>query len=160
MARRHQPRDEKHPFESPTTPGEYVAFRNLIIELVCTNVNPKIGPRFWEDPKYWAPKYKREVRGVANLGKQIDTTDPIVQRALIDTIVKYRIKALVAKKTVEKVIKLTNRRIKEITTRREASSSRPAATQVDVPKNSTFVDTGEDSILAKIKRIENGSKKG
>ncbi len=49
MSIKRQPKSDKHPYASPTTPGLHIAFRDFIIELVCLNVNPKIGPRFWSD---------------------------------------------------------------------------------------------------------------
>ena len=105
MAIRHQPKSRKHPYASPTTPGLHVAFRDYIIELVCLNVNPKIGPRFWSDPGYWAPKYKREIRGMSNLGKELNLADTLTQTALVQIIKEYRIKALLAKKTKDSVIR-------------------------------------------------------
>lgn len=151
-----QLKDDKHPYASPTTPGLYVTFRNRIIEMVCLNVNPKIGPRFWSDPKYWGPKYRREIRGVSNLGKELDFTDVLTQTALIKIIAKYNIKALVAKKTVARVVKLTRQYRKELLGQRESLAKKEQPIAIDSKKNSTFVDTGEKSVLAKIRDVENG----
>lgn len=159
MGIRHQPQSEKHPYESPTTPGLYVSFRDLIIELVCINVNPKIGPRFWQDKKYWAPKYSREIRGVSNLGKELDISESLTQRALIDVITKNRIKALVAKKTIYKVVRLTKSLIQKMKQDRDVLVKKPSVLPVDAIKNSTFVNTGEDSPLAKLRKVEDGKEK-
>lgn len=156
MAIRHQPKSEKHPFASPTTPGLYVALRDFIIELVCLNVNPKIGQRFWSDPKYWGPKYRREIRGVSNLGKKLDLTDKIIQTALVQIIREYNIKALVAKKTVDRVVKLTNRRVEELRLRRETLVQKVQPIEIDSRKNSTFIDTKEKGVLSKVREVENG----
>lgn len=156
MAIRHQPQDEKHQYASPTTPGLYVTFRDYIIELVCLNVDSKLGPRFWSEQGYWAPKYRREIRGVSNLGKLLDFTKMLTQTALVQIIKEYRIKALVAKKTVEKINKLTCRRIKDITAQRAVLSDKSPIVVIDSKKNSTFIDTGEKSTLAKIREAENG----
>ena len=156
MATKHQPQSEKHPYASPTTPGLYIALRDYIIELVCLNTNSKIGPRFWSDQSYWAPKYRREVRGVANLGKELDLTDTLTQTALIQIIREYRIKALVAKKTKDKVVRYTRRRIEQLTEQRKSLAAKQPQAPIDFKKNATFVDTGEKTTLAKIREAENG----
>lgn len=156
MAIKHQPQSEKHPYASPTTPGLYVALRDYIIELVCLNTNPKIGPRFWSDQGYWAPKYRREVRGVANLGAELDLTDTLTQTALVQIIKEYRIKALVAKKTKDRVVRLTRRRKQQLAEQRASLAKTQPTTPIDMKKNSTFVDTGAKSTLAKIREAENG----
>jgi len=156
MAIRHQPQSDKHPYASPTTPGLYVAFRDYIIELVCCNLDPKIGPRFWSDTKYWAPKYKREIRGISNIGKELDLTDTLTQTALTQIIDEYKIKALVAKTTVTKVVRLTRRRIADLKTHRAALSQKQQPPTIDSRKNSTFVDMGIQSKLSKVRKTENG----
>lgn len=156
MAIRHQPQSEKHPYPSPTTPGLYVAFRDYVIELVCLNTNPKIGPRFWSDKGYWAPKYKREIRGVSNLSKELDFDNILTQTAIIQIIKEYRVKALIAKKTKDKVVRLVRRHIDDLEKQRTSLKNKPQHLPIDIKKNSTFIDTGTKSILAKIKEAENG----
>jgi len=156
MAIRNQPKDDKHPYASPTTPGLYVTFRNYVIELVCLNTNPKIGPRFWSNQGYWAPKYKREIRGVSNLSKSLDFTDTLIQTALIQIIKEYRIKALVATKTVNRIVKLTNRRVEHLNEQRIMLAQKPQPAKIDTQKNSTFIDTGGKNTLAKLREAENG----
>jgi hypothetical protein len=156
MAIRHQPKSEKHPYLSPTTPGLYVTFRDYIIELVCMNVNPKIGPRFWSDKKYWGPKYGREIRGVTNLGKELNLSDALLRRALVEIIRERNIKALVAKKTIATIVRWTNNRVESLTAQRLELSKRQQHTEIDNKKNATFVDTGRKTALAKIRDEENG----
>jgi len=156
MAARHQPQSEKHPYASPTTPGLYVTFRDYIIELVCLNTNPKIGPRFWSDQGYWAPKYRREIRGVANLGKELDLSDTLTQTALVQVIKEYRVKALVAKKTKDKVVRWTRGRLASLKEHRASLATKQPQAPIDPKKNATFVDTGEKTRLAKVREAENG----
>lgn len=156
MTIRHQPKSEKHPFLSPTTPGLYIDFRNYVIEHVCSALDPKLGPRFWQDKQYWGPKYGREVRGVSNLGKELDLKDKVTQTALIEIIKERQVKALVAKKTVVQVVKWTKQRIESIRKQREVISQKQPQEEIDPQKNSTFVDTGPKSPLAKIREVENG----
>lgn len=156
MGIKHQLQDEKHPYASPSTPGLYVTFRNYIIELVCLNINPKIGPRFWSDPKYWGSKYKREVRGISNLGKELDLSDVLTQTALVQIIKEHSIKALVAKKTIIKIVRLTHHRVAQLKNKREILIAKESQPIIDEKKNATFVDTGEKSTLTKIKELENG----
>lgn len=154
MAIRHQQKNEKHPFESPTTPGLFVTMRNYVIELVCLNVNNKIGPRFWFDPKYWGLKYKREIRGIANLGKELDLTNILTQIALIQIIKEFNIKALIAKKTTARVVKLTNQRIIQLKEQRKLLAEKQQQKLINEKKNSIFIDTGNKTILAKIRESE------
>lgn len=154
MAIKHQPQSDKHPYASPTTPGLYIALRDYIIELVCLNVNQKIGPRFWSDKSYWNSKYKREVKGIANLGKELDLTDTLTQTALVQIIKEYHIKALIAKKTVVRVIKLTNNRITQLKSQRESLAEKQHPIEIDSKKNATFVDLGSKTPLARAKEIE------
>lgn len=156
MAARHQPKSDKHPYASPTTPGLYIALRHYLIELVCLNTNQKIGPRFWSDPKYWGPKYRREMRGVANLGKELDLTDTLTQTAVIQIIKGYNIKALVAKKTLNRVVKLTRQRTKDLAEQRQSLARKEQPIEIDSKRNATFVDTGEKNTLTKIRQAENG----
>lgn len=156
MSIKHQPKSDKHPYASPTTPGLYVAFRDFIIELVCLNVNPKIGPRFWSDRKYWGPKYGREIRGMFNLSGELDLENTLVQVALIKVIKTNYIKALVSKKTVVRVVRLTHKCHRELLDQRESLSKKKQPAIIDSKKNATFVDTGKRNVLAKIRDAENG----
>ena len=156
MSIKHQPKSDKHPYASPTTPGLYIAFRDFIIELVCLNLNPKIGPRFWSDKKYWGPKYGREIRGMSNLGRELDLGDTLVQVALIKAIKDNYIKSLSYKKTIAKVVRLTHNCHQKLINQRESLSKKKQPATIDSKKNATFVDTGRKNVLAKIRDAENG----
>jgi len=156
MSIKHQPKSDKHPYASPTTPGLYIAFRDFIIELVCLNVNQKIGPRFWSDKKYWGPKYGREIRGLSNLGRELDLGNTLVRIALIKVIKTNYIKALISKKTVARVVRLTHKCHQELISQRESLSKKKQPATIDSKKNATFVDTGRKNVLAKIRDAENG----
>ena len=156
MSIKHQPKSDKHPYASPTTPGLDVTFRDFIIEMVCLNVNPKIGPRFWSDKKYWGPKYGREIRGMSNLGRDLDLGDTLVQVALIKVIKTNYIKALISKKTVARVVRMTHKCQQELLKQRESFSKKKQTTTIDSKTNATFVDTGRKNVLAKIRDAENG----
>jgi len=156
MAIRNQPKSDKHPYASPTTPGLFVAFRDYVIELVCLNHNPKLGPRFWSDKGYWAKKYGREIRGVSNIGKQLDIEDTLTQTAVVETIKERRIKSLSATKTVAMVVRVTKQKMQQITETRQNLAQKAPIKPVDSKKNSTFVDTGTRNRLSKIRNAENG----
>jgi len=156
MAIRHQPKDEKHPYASPTTPGLYITFRAYIIELICSNVNKKIGPRFWSDPKYWGPKFRREVKGVDNVLKQLEDVTAITETAFVQIIREHNIKSLTYKSTVRRVVSNIRKRETELELQRTKLIAKPPQQKIDVVKNSTFVDTGEKGVLAKIREVENG----
>lgn len=154
MAIRHQKQSDKYPYASPTTPGLYITFRSYIIELICLNVNNKIGPRFWSDPKYWGPKFRREVKGVDNVLKSIGE-EAIIQTAFVEIIKQHNIKSLLYKTTAQKVIKSVIIRKADLIQQRNKFKTQPP-TQIDERKNSTFVDTGKKGILDKIRKVENG----
>jgi len=160
MAVRHQPQSEKHPYASPTTPGLFITFRAYLIELICLNVNPKLGPRFWSSDtgKYWGPKFRREVKGVDNVSQLLNFDDILMQTALIEIIKERNIKALTYKKTVDRVARLARQRRDRLAQKRMELSRKQQPTAIDARKNSTFVDTGEKNTLAKIREAENGSK--
>ncbi len=156
MAIRHQPQSKKYPYASPTTPGLYVTFQAYIIELICLNVNKKIGPRFWSDPKYWGPKFRREVKGVDNVLKVLGASDTLTQTAFVQVIRQHNIKSLSYKTTVQKVVGYITSRKTDLTKQRIELKEKSFIKEVDARKNSTFVDTGSKNVLAKIKEVENG----
>lgn len=156
MAKKNQQQDQKHPYASPTTPGLYITLRAYIIELMCLNINKKISPRFWSDKKYWGPKFRREVKGVANVFEQLDGIDTLTETALIYVITSYNIKSLLYKTTVKKVIKDTYKRKAYLEQQRIHLRQKKKHVEIDVKKNSIFVDTGRKGILAKIREVENG----
>lgn len=156
MAIRHQLKSEKYPYESPTTPGLYITFRAYIIELICLNLSKKIGPRFWSDPKYWGPKFRREVKGVDNVLKALGIIDTITQTAFIQIIKEYNIKSLSYKTTVNRVIKYICIRRTDLDKQRAKLQEKPPQRIIDPKKNSTFIDVGEKNTLTKIREAENG----
>lgn len=145
-------------YDSPTTPGLKIDLRNYLIELVCLNVDKRLGPRFWQDSKYWGPKYRREIKGVFNLFSLIDIQDPIVQTATIHIVTKHNIKALVAKKTLERVVKLINKKIQQIKEERQQIAEKARIAIFNPRDNCHFIDCGDTNKLAKIKRIESGKE--
>ncbi len=158
-------------FDSPTTNGLKIDFRNYIIELVCLNVNPKLIPRFWKSNKYWAGKYPREIRGFSNLKKAIESTinnnligefskfdieEQFVQKILINTIKKLNVRSLSATKTISKIIatflKMYNA---EYNTRIDKIGSN-FTDAIEPEKNSKFIDINKKNKLSKLRELENG----
>lgn len=156
MAIRHQPQSEKHPYASPTTPGLYVTFRAYLIELICLNVNKKLGPRFWSDKKYWGLKFRREVKGVDNVLKQLKAMNTLTQTAFIQIVQEHNIKSLTHKATVKKVVRNILQREVDLDQQRTALRTKLPRQEIDSKRNATFVDNGEQSTLAKIREVENG----
>lgn len=156
MAIRHQPQSDKYPYASPTTPGLYVTFRAYVIELICLNVNKKIGPRFWSDKKFWGPKFRREVKGIDNVIQRLHPINTVSQTALIQIIQEHNIKSLTYKTTVDKVVKSVQQRKTDLDKQRDKLRGKPPQPIIDTEKNSTFVDTKPKNTLAKIREVENG----
>lgn len=99
------------PYESPTTPGLMVTFRNYLVELVCLNVQRNLGPRFWKDKRRWQPKYTKESVALARLLRNLDEYDPIVQRAMISVVDQCRQQTF--------MVKNRGRLIRQIETKRQ-----------------------------------------
>lgn len=156
---KHQLKSETYPYASPTTPGLYVTFRAYIIELICLNMNPKLGPRFWSDRKYWGPKFRREVKGVDNVVKQLDITNTLIQTALVQIIKNHNIKSLTYKTVAQRVVRSVEKRKADLEEQRIRFGKKQPPQAIDVKKNSTFVDTEEKSTLGKIREVEDGQKK-
>lgn len=156
MAIRKPTYSEKYPYVSPTTPGLYITFVAYIIELICLNVNKNIGPRFWSDKKYWGPKFRRELKGVYNVLKQLGATDALTQTAFVQIIREHNIKSLSYKTTVRRLVKNICGRKDKLEQQRAKLRNKPQQQVIDTQKNSTFVDTGKKSLLARIREAENG----
>jgi len=156
MSIKNNRKDKKHPYASPTTPGLHITLRAYIIELVCLNVNKKIGPRFWSDNKYWGPKFRREIKGIDNIFKKIEESDILTQTALIQIIKEYNIKSLSYKTTVNKVVKNVLKRKYDLEQKRQVLRQKSNIAEIDAKKNSTFVDVGPKNTIARIRENENG----
>lgn len=141
-------------FDSPTTPGLSVDFRNYIIELVCLNMDRKLGPRFWKSNNYWTKKYPREIKGVSNLSKLLNFEDPLIQKLLIITIKDSWIKSLSAKKTLNTIVKKVNVLYEKEMYKR---SDEKIVMEIFSPEeNARYVDSGNKNKLSLLKEIENG----
>lgn len=156
MRARKQLKSDKYPYESPTTPGLHVTVRAYIIELICLNIDNKLGPRFWSDTRYWGPKFRRETKGVANICKQLDLDDKLIQTSLVQIIKERNVKSLTRKTTVNTVAKQTQKRKEELQDQRNNIQKNIPKQEIDTKKNSTFIDTGNKSVLAKVREMENG----
>ena len=154
--------DEKS-YKSPTTPSLMVTFKDYVIELVCLNVRSSLSPRFWKDSKYWGPKYRREIKGVYNLRKQLgDFNDPTLRTAVINSVRKLNIKSLSAKKTIDRLAKTIRIEHANIIQHREQLVSRTQPQIQDVVehsrRNAGFVDVDKKTKIATLRKIENRGK--
>jgi len=152
---------ENKSFISPTTPGLFIIFRAYIIELICLNIDKKLIPRFWNDTKYWGPKFKRECRGFSNLQKLLNDfsfDEPLVQNAIIASCKKLNIKSLSAKVTTNKLAKKIKDEYDNMVSKRELMiENQPIDTHIDkdfISRNSKFTESGKETKLSKIRRIE------
>ena len=84
-------------YESPTTPGLMVTFRVYMVERVCLNLRPDLGPRFWKDRKYWQPKFVRESVALSRLLRHFDENAPVVRRAVIEMVDERRMRTLMTR---------------------------------------------------------------
>lgn len=155
-------------FDSPTTPGLKIDFKNYLIELVCINCDKRIGTRFWKSNEYWSSKYKREIKGVHNLIKCFDApideelkvntveNSPFAQKILIQVIKNLNIKSLSAKKTIQKII--TNHKkifSKEYDHRLSIANEKTINSEiVNGKENARYIDGGNRGKLSILKDIE------
>ena len=149
-------------YPSPTTPGLQIDFKNLVVELVCLNMQPKLGARFWVDRAYWRPKYGREIRGFqkcAKLRENLD--DPVMQRAVIEAIKETRCMTLLNERNLSRLDRCVDRKHAEmVEQRRRLAESAP----VNIPaeeymrRNTRLADVGGASRLKRILEIESGQE--
>lgn len=155
-------------FDSPTTPGLKIDFKNYLIELVCINCDKRISSRFWKSNEYWSSKYKREIKGVHNLIKSFDApitedtkvnvveNSPFAQKILIQVIKNLNIKSLSAKKTIEKIIKDYKKIFeKEYNHRLSTANEKTINSEiVNGKENARYIDSGNKNKLSILKDIE------
>jgi len=142
-------------FDSPTTPGLKIDFKNYIIELVCLNMDKKLGPRFWKSNNYWAKKYPREIRGIGNLSKLTDFNNSLIQKLLIGIIKDSWIKSLSAKKTLNTIIKKLNILYGREIEKRKTNDEKMVMSIFSPEENARYVDTGNKNKISLIKELEN-----
>ena len=153
-------------YSSLTTPGLNVNFTNYVIELICLNVDKKLGPRFWKSNTYWKNKYIREIKGFHNLNlllkEDYNFENPFDQSLLVKIIKDKNIKCLLAKKTQLKIQRLMtkyrdneNEKIK-----RMIKDIDPGIYNKEyMIDNSDFIEPKNKSTLQKLKEIEDGQTK-
>lgn len=143
-------------YQSPTTPGLMVTFENYLVEIICLNMDRKLGSKFWSKDhgnKYWPSKYVREIsRGIKNLKAEFpDLNNPILRKAIINVAKRKFIKSLLTKKTVEKFAKQIRREIDAI---EEQTRKNLEQAKIIHKDSSTFVGETGDTKMAKLRRIE------
>jgi len=158
-------------FDSPTTNGLKIDFRNYVIELVCLNIDPKLISRFWKSNKYWSGKYPREIRGFSNLKKAIESTvnnnlpgefsqfdleESFSQKILINIIKKLNIKSLSATKTITKIVSTFLKMYNAEYSTRVNKVQLDFITIVEPEKNTKFIEPKIKNKLSKLRELENG----
>lgn len=94
-------------YESITTPGLKITFGQLVVELVCLNMDPKLPARFWRDASYWRQKFSREMCGFNKFSKlYADIDNPLRQKAIIAAIRQLHNQSLLPAKTLDRLDKL------------------------------------------------------
>jgi hypothetical protein len=143
-------------YTSPTTPGLAVDFKQYITELLCQNTSrASLKPRFWKKHP-WGKKYGMEIMSVNRLIEQmeIDIEDPLWQKAILQAIEARRTRSLMSKRAKELFAKDARRRYKAIV---EAPSGH-STTQIDQEKNARFVESGRQTKVGALRRIERGKE--
>lgn len=140
-------------YKSPTTPGLEIEFNHYLIELICLNMNHKLGPRFWSNSGVydWGSKYRREIKGVNNLLQNFEfPDDQLLRGAIIEVIQQHRIKSLLAKKTIARAIKLIHKKI--FATKQKIMANQPV--QTEAANNIQFTNTESKTGLGKLRDLE------
>jgi len=150
-------------YSSPTTPGLQISFHDLIVEMVCLNMEPKLGPRFWSgrNKQYWGPKYAREIsRGITRMVDffgDIDLDTQLHRVALIKSVELSGVKTLLNEKSLNKLQRrfyVEKKKMGAMVAQNKGESKDTKI--VDNKINSTFVDPPQRSRLGKIREIESG----
>lgn len=144
-------------YESPTTPGLMVTFRAYVVERMCLNVRPDLGPRFWKDRRYWQPKFVRESVAVARLLEHLDEDDPVVRRALIEVVDERRMRTLMTRNQ-HRDVRRVRAKHRQLLAQREtlaATAGEPVA-DVDgyVERNRSLPPTTQRNRLSRIEEVE------
>ena len=126
-------------YESPTTPGLMVTFRAYVVERVCLNLRPDLGPRFWKDRKHWQPKFVRESVALSRLLKHFDENDPVVRRAVIEIVDERRMRTLMTRNQ-SRDVKRVRAKHRELVAQRQALA---AAASEPVRDLEDYVDTSK-----------------
>lgn len=149
-------------YPSPTTPGLTIDFKNLVVELVCLNMDAKLSARFWLDRKYWAPKYAREVRGFSMLIRlHDDIEDPVFQRATIDALKESRVQTLLNERNLSRLDRLVRRKMEILVAERERLAAQAPETipaEQYMERNTRLTSLGRSSRISKILEIERGQE--
>lgn len=149
-------------YPSPTTPGLTIDFKNLVVELVCLNMDAKLPARFWLDRKYWAPKYAREVRGFSKLIRlHDDVEDPVFQRAAIDALKESRVQTLLNERNLSRLDRLVRKKMEILMAQREQLAAQAPETipaEQYMERNTRLTNLGRSSRISKILEIERGQE--
>ena len=144
-------------YESPTTPGLMVTFRACVVERVCLNMRPDLGPRFWKDTRYWQPMFVRESVALARLLEHLDENDPVVRRALIEVVDERRMRTLMTRNQPRDV-KRVRAKHRELVAQREtlAAAAREPVDDVGgyVERNRSLSPTTQRNRLSRIEEVE------
>lgn len=150
-------------YPSPTTPGLEVSFKNLIVELVCLNMESKLPRRFWLNRKYWGPKYGREVRGFQKFSRLHENLeDPVMQRAIIEAVRETRCMTLLNEQNLSRLDRCVKRKYAELVTQREklaAQATAPIPADEYMRRNTRLANLGGKSQLQRILEIEREQEK-
>ncbi len=143
---------------SPTTPGLNITFNDLVVETICLNMEPKLGPKFWsQSSKYWGPKYVREIsKGIQRFRKlfgDYDLDNPTIRIAIIRAVTNVKAQSLLIEKTRSRIFK---RFLYENTKllRDHKVFKKEKDIPIDQNKNSRFIDLPQKTPLGKIREIE------
>jgi hypothetical protein len=146
---------EEKNFTSPTTPGLMISFRAYLIETICLNQDKKLTPKFWNDEKYWGPKFRRECKGVANLYilLNLDKEDKRLQNIIIQQCKLLNIKSLSSKKVLEKLSK------RVISKYNEPAMINDVLIEEHCTENNSFFINKNKAGIGKLRRLEKYGKK-
>ena len=150
-------------YPSPTTPGLQVDFRNLVIELICLNMDPKLAPRFWRGKAYWSQKYAREARGFLKFSRLHDNIDdPLFQRATIAAVKAIGCKTLLNERTLSRLDRRLKKELECLRAKREEMAAVAPAAAVPageyMGRNARITNLNGEGRLRRLLEIENGTK--
>lgn len=147
------------PYQSPSTPGLAVAFKDFVVEMVCLNSRRDLTPRFWSVNGYWRRRYATESRAFQRFAKgHDDLDDPLTQRAIIDVVRERGLRTLLVK---DRALQYLDRQIRdrraEIVKGAEASAAKDVkVAEGYMERNAAITSEPQRSRVDRLRGIESG----
>jgi hypothetical protein len=149
-------------YDSPTTPGLRVTFQAYVVELVCLNMDRRLGAYFWRKEP-WKSKFGRECIGFNKLVRLHEGVDnSLLNRAVVYAIKTTQVKTMLSPAALKRIDKSLKSELQRITTERETLRATVAPEITDVAaymkaNTGVYVISG-NSLVTRLKAVEDNGQ--